>query len=144
MAGRFKLDGRTYEMTAINEISLRDLVLFNAQAAEMGGDFRWSDVEEAAAEMQAMKTVGEASKHPRRNLVIAVTIWISRRAAGDDLSFGEAIDFPMSSVEFLPSAEDRKPGPTKARKGPAKKSTRKASARAGGRPGATRSTTPKT
>lgn len=134
MAGRFRLRGKLYEMSSINEISLKDLLLFNTQAEELGIPERWADVELAALDMSAMKTAREGLTHPMRNVVIAVTVWISRRAAGEDLSFSDAIDFPLAEVEFLPDPGDRKAGPTKgaAKKRPAKKGS-KASGRAGGR-----------
>lgn len=121
---RFKLDGKVYSTASLDEISLRDLVLFNTQAEEIGLTRKWSDVERVAHELETLPAK-EADLHPEKLLVIAVTIWASRRLAGDQLTFGEAIDFPTSHLEWLPEPEDRKPGKGKgAKKAPAKKSTR--------------------
>lgn len=132
MAGRFRLNGKTYEMSAINEISLKDLVLFNTQAEDMGlRNFRWDDVERTYQEISKLKSPQEAAKHPNRHLMIAVTVWISRQKAGDNVTLEEAISFGMDEIEFLPDPEDRKPGPTRGaskRKAPAKKATKKAAA----------------
>lgn len=106
---RFKLGEKVYSPAGLDEVSLKDLVLFNTQAADMGLAERWSDVEAASEEIAAMSE-RDAERHPGKFLVIAVTIWIARRAAGEDLSFGDAIDFPMSSISFIADPEDRKPG----------------------------------
>lgn len=124
---RFKLGEKVYSPAGLDEISLKDLVLFNTQAEQMGLSARWSDVEQAGQEMAELSEA-DAERHPNKMLVIAVTIWIARRGAGEDLSFGEAIDFPMSAITFLADPEDRKPGkPKGAKKAPAKR-TPKASA----------------
>ena len=121
---RFRLHGKLYSTAALDEISLKDLVLFNSQAEEIGMARKWSDVERAAFEVASM-TPAEADLHPDKLLVIAVTIWASRRMAGDLVTFGEAIDFPVKDIEFLPATEDRKPGKRNgARKAPAKKASK--------------------
>ena len=125
---RFKLGDKVYSPAGLDEVSLKDLVLFNTQAADMGLAERWSDVESASMEIATLSE-RDAERHPGKHLVIAVTIWISRRAAGEDLSFGDAIDFPMSSIEFIADPEDHKPGKRNGakRSAPAKR-TPKASA----------------
>ena len=118
---RFKLRGKVYSTAALDELPLKALVLFDDQAAEIGMSRRWSDVETAAAEISAAKSA-DAEFHPSRYLVIAVTIWASRLTSGEPLTFGEAIDFPLKDIEFLPEPEDRKPGKAKgAKKAPAKR-----------------------
>ena len=126
---RFKLHGKIYTTAALDEVSLKDLVLFNSQAEEIGMARKWSDVERVTAEMSGL-TTAEADQHPEKLLLIAVTVWATRRIAGDAVTFGEAIDFPMNAIEFLPEPEDRKPGKRKgaAKKAPAKKSTRTSAA----------------
>jgi hypothetical protein len=94
-------------------------VLFNTQAADMGLAEKWSDVERISAEFDAMSEA-EAENHPDKLLMIGVTVWVSRRASGEDLSFGDALDFPISSLDFLPEPEDRKPGKPKGAKKPQK------------------------
>lgn len=118
---RFKLGDKTYETAGLDEVSLRDLVLFNTQAAEIGLASRWSDVEAAAEEFDSL-TEEEVRRHPDNMLVMAVTIWITRRAAGEDLSFGDAIDIPISKIEILPDPGDHKPGKPRGAKKPRKAS----------------------
>ena len=124
---RFVIDGKTYTTTALDEVPLKDLIRFNTEAGDMGLKERWNSVQSAAVEMDAM-TTAEAENHPDSLLVMAVTIWVSRRLAGEDLAFGDAIDVPMNRIKFLADPGDRK-GPTK---GAAKKARPKASAVAAG------------
>lgn len=125
-AARFKIGTKVYTTAALDEISLRDLILFNTQAADLGLEERWADVERIATEMSNLDEAG-AEAHPGKMLMIGVTIWASRRLAGEQVTLEQAVDIPLNSIAFLPATEDRKPGPTKARKGPAKKATRPAS-----------------
>jgi hypothetical protein len=122
---RFVIDGKTYTTTALDEVPLKDLIRFNTEAADMGLRERWNDVQRAAVEMDGM-TETEAEDHPDSLLVMAVTIWVSRRLAGEDLAFGDAVDVPMNHIKFLADPGDRK-GPTK---GAAKKARPKTPARA--------------
>lgn len=137
---RFSIDGRIYNTASVDEISLKDLVLFKTQAADIGLNVSWPDIEQAVDQISAMKT-DEAGNHPEFLTVIAVTIWVSRRLAGEDLAFGDAIDVPMGKLKFLPEPEDRKPNPTK---GAAKKSSRKVSAPVESPEPANMQTTPQT
>jgi hypothetical protein len=114
---RFSLNGKVYTTSAIDEVSLKDLVRFNTEAADMGLRERWNDIERVATEMDAM-TPKEAEQHPDKLLVTAVTIWVARRVAGEDLSFGDAIDLPLSKITWIPDPEDKKPVKANPTKGP--------------------------
>lgn len=117
---RFKIGDKTYTTSAIDEISLRDLLLFESQAADIGLTVKWADVERKAMEMGELDPKA-AEQHPDALLVTAVTIWASRRIAGDQVTFGEAIDIKIKDLVFLPPTEDHRPNPTKPRKGSTKK-----------------------
>lgn len=106
MAGdRFKIGERVYETDALDEISLRDLMLFNSQAAAFG--VTWSDVERIVTEMSELGEEGQS--HPDVMLMVGVTIWAARRAAGEDVTFDQAVDVPMSRIVWLESPKDHKP-----------------------------------
>ena len=125
-AARFKIGTVTYSTAALEEISLKDLVLFNSESTELGLNRTWADVERIATEIANLDENG-AHAHPDLLLLLGVTIWASRRKAGENISFADAIDVPMTQILFLKSVEDRKPGPTKARKGKGKKPKRQGS-----------------
>lgn len=112
---RFKIGKKVYSTAALDEISLKDLMLFNTQAADMGLTERWSDVERISQEMANM-TEAEAETHPGKMLMVGVTVWAARRIAGEQVTFDEAVSIPVGSIVFLPATEDRKPGPTKGAK----------------------------
>jgi hypothetical protein len=101
MAGdvRFKIDGKTYDTASVDQISLRDVVLFNSQAADMGLPATWADIERAAGEMADMPE--GSAPHPDSLLMFAVTVWAARRIAGDDVTLEQALDVPMSSIEIV-------------------------------------------
>lgn len=122
---RFRSGGRIYELTEIDQITPRDLITFPRDAAEVrGSKIRWSEVEQYAQEIDALPE-SEQEDHPEFAFMMAVSIWASRRAAGDKITFGECLDEPF---EVLPDTEDRQ-GKSPARKGAKKKtSTRRASA----------------
>lgn len=143
MALRFRLDGKVYSVGALEDVSLRDVMLFNTQAADMGLAATWADVERVSEEMSAADK-DEAEKHPDALLMLGVTIWATRRIAGDEVTFGDAVDFPLSALVWLPDTEDRKPGKGKARKGSKSKPKQKASAAADVPPEPSAPTTPPT
>ena len=112
---RFALGGRTYSASADELASLRFILRFDAEAAAMGLSARYADIEQASQEMRDL-TDDEIEQHPKAKLVLAYTIWAARLKCGDDLTFEQAIDFPLPDLTFPPSPEDRA-RPTKARKG---------------------------
>lgn len=106
---RFKIDGKVYDTASVDEISLRDVLMFNKQAADMGLPATWADVERIAAETAALAEQAKAdgkkpedmAPHPDALLMFAVTVWASRRIAGDDVTLEQAVDVPMSSIEIV-------------------------------------------
>lgn len=122
---RFRSGGRIYEITAIDEITPRDLITFPRDAAEVRGSaIAWADVERYAAEIDGLPD-DEKEAHPEFGFVMAVTIWSSRKAAGDKITFGECLDEPFVMLE---DPEDHQPG-----KSPARKGKKKASPKGSGR-----------
>lgn len=126
---RFRIGGgkTIYSLAALDELSLKDLLALRGQLADLGVPETWNDIVAASDEMTRMD---DPDEHELSLLVFAVTIWAARRSAGDELTFGDAIDFPLSSITYLAVPQDKRP---KARKAPAKKSTR-TSARAASSP----------
>lgn len=116
---RFTIKGvGTYETAALDKISLLDLMMFNQQAADLGMPYAWDEVEAIAHKLDDIVQWEGAGSDPatkppevsRRDevLLLAVTVWASRRIAGDQVSFAEAINFPMTDYDMLPDPQDRK------------------------------------
>ena len=55
----------------------------------------------------------EKVRHPEGMFLTCLTIWATRSMAGDDLSLMDAVDVPMSSVDWIREPSDRQetPGP---------------------------------
>jgi hypothetical protein len=129
---RFKLAGKTYTTASLDSVSLKDLLVWQRECADLGLSIPWAQVEANAVAMSE----GDAEANLAdvdQLLMLAVTIWASRRAAGEDLTFAEAIDFPLTELEFLPQPQDHAP------KAASKKQPRKGSAAGGSAPAAARS-----
>jgi hypothetical protein len=114
MAGeRFKIGTKVYETDVLDTISLRDLMVFNRQVADMGLSITWADVERISAEMAEIGEADGASRHPEAMLMTGVVIWASRRAAGDDVTFEQAVDIPMSEIVWIEAPKDHRPSKKK-------------------------------
>lgn len=157
---RFQIGEAIYNGTDLDLLSLRDILLFEKEAAELGRPLKWGEVQgwaqeidelaRAAADKKSSAAKRQASEDAIRDhegtlMVMALTIWAARKLAGDGLSFSDAIDFPMRDLRWLPSPEDRKvaANPTKARKS-TKASGRAARPRPGARPARPTSKVPST
>lgn len=124
---RFKIGDKVYSTAMLDEVTLKDIIRFNTQAEDLGIAEKWHDVEVAAAQMASAKAA-EAMAHPMRNVVIGVTIWASRLIAGEEITFEQAVDFPIKDLTLLPDPADRKKSAGKAKgakKAPAKKAAKK-------------------
>lgn len=146
---RFKLYDTVYDTGRIDDIPLRDVMLFNSQAEQMGLPERWHDIERITLEISKLGKKGHA--HPDSMLMFGVTVWACRRLNGEDVTLDEATNVPLSAIEVLAAPKDRQPSrkPNARKKAQQKKRpARKASpAGAGARAGsaaAQESTTPLT
>lgn len=107
---KIEIDGKVYSTATLDEISLRDVVLFNSQAKDIGLDVSFADVEQISNEMAELGDTDVT--HPDAMIMFAVTIWAARRIAGDDVTLGEAIDVPMKSIKVIEARKapkDHKP-----------------------------------
>lgn len=123
---RFRYDGKTYEVPAFNDISLKEIITFDAQAEALGISTRWDDIEELA-QMSSAMTKAQAASHPLRYIMFATTIWFARRAAGEDITLEQATETKLSEIEWVPVPKDRQSGKKSAARKPAKKAAKKAS-----------------
>lgn len=123
MAGeRFRIAGKTYRVDALDEISLKQMLLFDDQAEDMGLRLRWLDVELALQDLEGA-TPKEFAVHPRRNLVISACVWAARLLSGDEVTLDEAIGIPFTQIEWIEAPKDHKPPKKKGGKAaPAKRS----------------------
>lgn len=127
---RFKLGSTVYALADLDRVSLRDILVLERETVEFGHPLRWTDVQAMSEALDALETEKERAEHPDALWITAVTIWASRRIAGEDVTFDQAVDFPMRDLVFLPDPGDHKEAANPSK--PERKSpTRKGSARAG-------------
>lgn len=117
---RFRLRGKTYTVPGFDEVNIKDIIQFDQQAASMGLTARWKDIVELSQKSEGMTEV-EAAGDPLSYVMLVVTIWTSRRSAGETCTFEEASEMTLSEVEWIPAPKDRQP----------KKATKKSASRPG-------------
>lgn len=105
---KFKIGSKIYDATHLDDITLGDIVIFNSQAEAVGLGATWQDIQRIGGELEELDR-NEAAKHPEMLLMTAATIWLTRRRSGENISFGDAIDFPLSSFDVLEDPQDRQP-----------------------------------
>ena len=93
---RYVIQGREYAAASIEEISLTDLL---ALTRELG----WSvdELQNRLTSMADFETPEEALNDEESLLALGALIWLTRRRAGERLSFEEACDFPLSSLDVV-------------------------------------------
>jgi hypothetical protein len=130
---RFKLQGRTYQATAVfDRVPLRDLLALELELETLGRPMKWSEVRLL---VYRISQLDDAQDDPDFLWFLGLLVWGTRRIAGEQLTFEESIDFPLGELEMLPEPEDRKgskkPDPRRARPGSGRAAApRKAAARA--------------
>ncbi len=112
-----KIGSRVYAQPNMDDINLRDLLRFDVEVAELGLAKTWGDVERIQADLDGMDEDGRA-RHPERLFMVAAMVWLARRAAGEDVSFSEAVDIRIEDVTLIPEPEDRQPKKSKGAKKP--------------------------
>lgn len=99
-SARFKIDGKVYRGQAIEDITLNDAIMFDSFAAEAGWGVTLDQVEAMAAK--------ETLSIRESMIVTAVTVWLMKRAAGEDCSLREAAEVKASAIEQLAEPGDKK------------------------------------
>ena len=118
---RIVIDGKVYAAKAVDALSIKQAMAFDAYCAESGYPWRWTDVEKARSEIMELATAEERRNHPSALMMTALTIWASRIAEGDDVTFDDVISAPLESMIFLADPGDMQdePDPSQDRTGAA-------------------------
>lgn len=125
---RYKVGGKVYSLDALERVTLKDVLVFDGQAADVGLSCTWDDV------MRLAELDEDAMTGHQQMLMFGVAVWAAQRVAGEPVTLDEALSHPVQDYEVLPDPQDRKVGsrpPTKGQ-GPRKKKT---SSKAGARKG---------
>lgn len=114
---RFKIKGVEYESATLEDVTLADVLRFPGQMAELraagalGAPESWNDAVELVARLALIDDLAARGRHPDAIWAMAVTVWASRRLAGEDVTVAQAADFRWPA-DFEALDE---PTPTKAR-----------------------------
>ena len=114
------IEGTVYEGRTIDTLSIKHALQFDRECRDHGYGVTWRDVARIRAEMSALETEAEREQHPEALLLTAVTIWASRIAAGETVTFDEVISVPLGHIGFVLDDEPEKaatPDPRRARPG---------------------------
>lgn len=104
---KFSIKGKIYDVRVLDDLSLRHLLELQTQTKELGRELSAGEIQEMGEKLDQLPK-DERKLHPDAPWVLAFTIWGSRRLAGENVTFEQAIDFPMRELTFLPEPEDRK------------------------------------
>lgn len=129
---RVKIGSHVYEGASIDRVSIGDLMKLEPQTAEYrhGQPMAWSEIRALAQRCQEM-TAEDLVESDDLPMFLGIIVWASRLNAGEKITFGEAVDFPMGDLEFIPDPQDHKQaaGPQKARPGSGRAVKRQAAKR---------------
>lgn len=105
---RFRIgDGPIYRLDDIEELSLKDLLVLGVQTEELGRRIDMGVINEMKMRISKLTTDEERKADPDAAWLFAIALWAARIKAGEDLTFAESIDFPMSKLQLLKEPADR-------------------------------------
>lgn len=122
-AVRFSCRGKVYFLKDVDEVPMRLLLELQQQTADAGRPLTAGDIEEMSERLGKLDKTAR-NKDPDALWMSALTVWISMRLAGDEITFSEVIDIPLSQLKTIPVATDRQ---RPAAADPTKRPTRKVS-----------------
>lgn len=133
IAKRFKIGETVYEFASASDVTLRDMLMVEAETIELGHPINLGEVARLGELFQGL-TAAEAKVHPEGGWMLAISVWMSMikklRDSGDFTSrvpFAAAIDFSLGDYTPIVEPRDRQ-----ASSGKAKKQSRPKASRAGG------------
>lgn len=112
---RFTLGGREYDVASVQDVTLRDTLVLEAQMRELGREMTWPDLTTMIVKLSTIEDPQARAAHPDAMWSLAVTIWASRRAAGEDVTVAQAADFRMSDLQWVDEKPEPEADPTEAR-----------------------------
>src|SRR5205085_8935228 len=100
--------GKIYAVKDAEDLSLWLLLELQAETKDTAQPLDVATVQHMQATLEKLPNDEERKRHPYAGWVLGVTIWASRRLAGEEVTFREAIDFPMRKLTFLEDPGDRR------------------------------------
>lgn len=113
---RIKIGETIYSAAALDRISLRNLIKLEGETVELGKPMRWSDLR-ALVDRVSDLPPDELEGDDDFPWFLGMIVWAARLEAGEEITFSQAVDFPMGDLDVLadPGDEVSEPRPRKAR-----------------------------
>lgn len=106
-----EIGGKRYPLTNIEDLTLKQSMLLQREMnahPEMTSIRSLRELREVLADYAEL--IPEAQEaHPESVFLLAVTVWATRIAAGEDLSLLDAVDVPISQIHWIVEPGDKKP-----------------------------------
>ncbi len=112
---RIRVGDREYPLKYVEELTLLDLLTLEAQTRNIDPSRPLTmyvlrgmerSVAKAIAGLSGPARVAAGEAHPDAPWLFAVMIWAARRAAGEDVTFAQAIEVDPADIEYVREAGD--------------------------------------
>lgn len=140
---QLRIGERVYETAAIDQITLADIATLQAELGVLAASGTpitsartWGDVQRLYGEFSAMPKAAQQD-HPEGMFLTCLTVWATRRIAGEKLGLLDAVDVPVSQIRWIQTPDDHQAADPKRR--PASAPAGKRRGKPGGRGASTSS-----
>lgn len=115
---KFSIEGRVYDAASIDRLTLGNILKLEKETTELGRPMKWSEIKAMSARVQDLEPE-DFDDDDDAPWFLALTIWSSMLNAGENVTFAQAVDFPLGELRAIEEPQDRKKpaGPTSARPG---------------------------
>lgn len=99
----FILNGKTYTHVDLADILVGDQIRVERwlAKADISEARTWEDVIAIAKEINQLPNFAAQKAHPEFRFSITMTVWLARRAAGEDVTLDEALQYRFDDVTWL-------------------------------------------
>jgi hypothetical protein len=113
MRFRVSKDGPEYELRGVQDVSLLDLIRLQSESAALGKSLTVGTLNQMRIERRKDCTdkdgkvdVDALDAHPHSMWLMGTNLWASRRLAGEDVSFADALGVSYDDLTFIPDEDD--------------------------------------
>jgi glutathione S-transferase len=111
---KIQIGDTVYPVKSPDDLSVLDLLMLEQESAAVGRKLTMpvlkgmqESIDAAVASERTPAARKQArEEHPESLWMFAITIWASRRAAGEHITFADAISFPMRELTPIPEPGD--------------------------------------
>ena len=99
----FILNGKTYEHVDLASIEVGDQIRVERwlRRADVSDARTWPQVIEIAREINRCDTLAEQTAHPEFKFSLSMTIYLARRAAGDEVTPEDCLKWKATDIVWL-------------------------------------------